>query len=106
MAIDPGDTDLQRFGEGGGGPLVICTAGSSIPEEIFEIYRAVFRALGVRGISHAAIPNRENADDTGIAEGVRLVRGTSVNQVAGAEHVLVTGGTGVPTSALMLGVDR
>jgi acetyl-CoA acetyltransferase len=42
----------------------------------------------------------------GIAEGVRQVRGTSVNQVAGAEHVLVTGGTGVPTSALMLGLDR
>jgi acetyl-CoA acetyltransferase len=39
----------------------------------------------------------------GIAEGVRQVRGTSVNQVEGAEHVLVTGGTGVPTSALMLG---
>ncbi|HVV75276.1 MAG TPA: lipid-transfer protein, partial [Mycobacteriales bacterium] len=42
----------------------------------------------------------------GVAEGVRQVRGTSVNQVEGAEHVLVTGGTGVPTSALMLGVDR
>jgi acetyl-CoA acetyltransferase len=41
----------------------------------------------------------------GIAEGVRQVRGTSVNQVDGAEHVLVTGGTGVPTSALMLGRD-
>jgi acetyl-CoA acetyltransferase len=39
----------------------------------------------------------------GIAEGVRQVRGTSVNQVDGADHVLVTGGTGVPTSALMLG---
>jgi acetyl-CoA acetyltransferase len=39
----------------------------------------------------------------GIAEAVRQVRGKSVNQVAGAEHVLVTGGTGVPTSALMLG---
>jgi acetyl-CoA acetyltransferase len=39
----------------------------------------------------------------GIAEGVRQVRGTSVNQVTDAEHVLVTGGTGVPTSALMLG---
>ena len=39
----------------------------------------------------------------GIAEGVRQVRGTSVNQVDDAEHVLVTGGTGVPTSALMLG---
>jgi acetyl-CoA acetyltransferase len=42
----------------------------------------------------------------GIAEGVRQVRGTSVNQVDGAEHVLVTAGTGVPTSGLILGVDR
>lgn len=42
----------------------------------------------------------------GIAEGVRQVRGTSVNQVNGAEHVLVTGGTGVPTSALMLGAAQ
>ncbi|MGH9172092.1 MAG: lipid-transfer protein [Acidimicrobiales bacterium] len=41
----------------------------------------------------------------GIAEAVRQVRGSSVNQVDGAEHVLVTGGTGVPTSALMLGKD-
>jgi acetyl-CoA acetyltransferase len=39
----------------------------------------------------------------GIAEGVRQVRGTSVNQVDGVEHVLVTAGTGVPTSALILG---
>jgi acetyl-CoA acetyltransferase len=42
----------------------------------------------------------------GIAEGVRQVRGTSVNQVEGTEHVLVTAGTGVPTSGLILGVDR
>jgi acetyl-CoA acetyltransferase len=42
----------------------------------------------------------------GVAEGVRQVRGTSVNQVDGAEHVLVTGGTGVPTSAVMLGTAR
>lgn len=39
----------------------------------------------------------------GIAEGVRQMRGTSVNQVAGAAHVLVTAGTGVPTSGLVLG---
>jgi acetyl-CoA acetyltransferase len=39
----------------------------------------------------------------GIAEGVRQVRGTAVNQVKGAEHVLVSAGTGVPTSALLLG---
>lgn len=42
----------------------------------------------------------------GIAEGVRQVRGTSVNQVDSVENVLVTAGTGVPTSGLILGVDR
>ena len=41
----------------------------------------------------------------GIAEGVRQVRGTSVNQVDGVDHVLVTAGTGVPTSGLILGRD-
>ncbi|MCX5387666.1 lipid-transfer protein [Streptomyces sp. NBC_00083] len=39
----------------------------------------------------------------GIAEGVRQIRGTSVNQIPGAAHVLVTAGTGVPTSGLVLG---
>ena len=42
----------------------------------------------------------------GIAEGVRQVRATAVNQVPEVEHVLVTAGTGVPTSAIILGVDR
>ncbi len=42
----------------------------------------------------------------GIAEGVRQVRGNSVNQVEDVEHVLVTAGTGVPTSGLILSVDR
>ena len=39
----------------------------------------------------------------GIAEGVRQVRGSSVNQVADVHNVLVTAGTGVPTSGLILG---
>jgi acetyl-CoA acetyltransferase len=38
----------------------------------------------------------------GIAEGVRQLRKTSVNQVDDVEHVLVTAGTGVPTSGLVL----
>jgi acetyl-CoA acetyltransferase len=38
----------------------------------------------------------------GITEAVRQIRGTSCNQVAGVEHVLVTAGTGVPTSGLIL----
>jgi acetyl-CoA acetyltransferase len=39
----------------------------------------------------------------GIAEGVRQLRGTSLNPVPDVEHVLVTAGTGVPTSGLILG---
>src|SRR5450755_1198116 len=39
----------------------------------------------------------------GIAEGVRQVRGTSANQVPGDGPLLVTAGTGVPTSGLVLG---
>jgi acetyl-CoA acetyltransferase len=39
----------------------------------------------------------------GIAEGVRQLRGTAINQVDDVEHVLVTAGTGVPTSGLVLG---
>ena len=42
----------------------------------------------------------------GIAEAVRQVRGTSVNQVPAVEHVLVTAGTGVPTSGAILASDR
>ncbi|WP_018800841.1 lipid-transfer protein [Salinispora arenicola] len=38
----------------------------------------------------------------GIAEAVRQVRGSSANQVAGTGPVVVTAGTGVPTSGLLL----
>ena len=37
-----------------------------------------------------------------INEGVRQMRGSSRNQVPGAEACLVTGGEGVPTSAVIL----
>lgn len=39
----------------------------------------------------------------GVNEGVRLIRGTSINQPKRADHVLVTAGVGVPTSAMILG---
>jgi acetyl-CoA acetyltransferase len=39
----------------------------------------------------------------GVNEGVRLIRGTSVNQPQKADHVLVTSGVGIPTSAMILG---
>ena len=39
----------------------------------------------------------------GIAEAVRQVRGTAVNQVKDVHNMVVTAGTGVPTSGLILG---
>jgi len=42
----------------------------------------------------------------GIAEAVRQVRGTAVNQVDDVTNVLVTGGLGVPSSGLILSKDR
>ncbi|MBM7167307.1 lipid-transfer protein [Streptomyces sp. G44] len=41
----------------------------------------------------------------GVAEAVRQIRGTSVNQIPGAARTLVTAGTGVPTSGLILASD-
>ena len=42
----------------------------------------------------------------GIAEAVRQIRGTAVNQVADANRVLVTAGTGPPTSGLILAAEH
>lgn len=65
-------------------------------------------SLGVNG----ALPNNTHGGllseayihgVNNIAEGVRLVRGTSCNQPEGVEHVLVTSGVGVPTGAVILG---
>ena len=39
----------------------------------------------------------------GVNEGVRLIRGTSVNQPEKNDCVLVTAGVGIPTSAMLLG---
>ncbi|MEO3972869.1 hypothetical protein [Streptomyces sp. CAU 1734] len=40
-----------------------------------------------------------------VTEVARRIRGASVKQPAGAVRVLVTAGTGVPTSGLILGTD-
>ncbi len=41
----------------------------------------------------------------GVAEAVRQLRGTAVNQIPGTTRTLVTAGTGVPTSGLVLTAD-
>lgn len=41
----------------------------------------------------------------GVAEAVRQLRGTAVNQVPNVRNMLVTAGSGLPTSAAILGID-
>lgn len=59
------------------------------------------RLGGVRCRGPAVYPHGMND----IAEAVRQLRGTAVNQVPGAARTLVTAGTGVPTSGLVLAAD-
>jgi cyanophycinase len=45
----------------GDGRLVVSTVASSQPEEYWETYERVFRALGVRHVWHLDVENREDA---------------------------------------------
>ena len=74
---------LRRVGEKGGGIEV----GGSLPVntnggQLGEAY--------IHGMN-------------GLAEAVRQIRGTSTNPVMDVDHVLVTGGPGIPSSGAILG---
>lgn len=51
-----------------GGQIVICTAGSSIPDQLYGVYATAFRELGVRSVCHASVAQREDADSAALAE--------------------------------------
>jgi cyanophycinase len=74
------------------GPLVVCTAGSTIPDELYEIYAAAFHDLGVRAITHANIPTREAAADAALAD-----------RIAHAKAFFFTGGDQVKITSRIAG---
>jgi cyanophycinase len=69
------------------GALMVCTAGSSIPNEVFESYRSIFRSLGVKEVKHVPIPTRENADD---AETAGVVLTAPVFFFTGGDQLRIT----------------
>lgn len=69
------------------GTLVVCTAGSSVPDEAFEVYRAAFHGLGVRTVVHAKIKTREAADDDALSD---LVRRAKAFFFTGGDQVKIT----------------
>jgi cyanophycinase len=46
-----------------GAPLALCTAGSAVPDETFQLYETTFNELGVSKVVHLDIRKREEADD-------------------------------------------
>ncbi|RYZ99132.1 MAG: cyanophycinase [Proteobacteria bacterium] len=65
----------------GSGKLVIATVASTVGEELWKDYRAIFRKLGVKHISHLDVVNRKEAIDH-----------RSLKAVEGATAIFFTGG--------------
>lgn len=75
---------LARFIALAGGPerpLVVLTAASKIPDDVWEMYRGALRDLGARNVRHVPIGDRVDADDAANAD-----------IVAGAGGIFMTGG--------------
>ena len=58
----------------GTSPLVVCTVGSTIPGQMFGVYKRAFAGLGVTDVVHVPVDKREAADDVGAAEAVGLAK--------------------------------
>ena len=75
---------LARFVALAGGaerPLVVLTAASKIPGQVWELYRTALADLGAVNVRHVPIGDRDDADDPAAAD-----------VVAGAAGVFMTGG--------------
>lgn len=77
-------TILQRFVDLSGGAdacIVVISAASGVPDDMWAIYDEAFGALGVQNRQHLCITSRAHADDDAI-----------VAQLAGADGIFMTGG--------------
>jgi cyanophycinase len=75
---------LKKFITLAGGkraPLAIITAASTVPEDVWDMYRVAFGALEAQHVRHIQLPDRNAANDTALADAV-----------AGAAGVFMTGG--------------
>jgi len=105
----PADIDVLQLYENFTGPVLIalCEMGFCEPADL-----EAFIGNGALEGPDARLPFNTSGGNigeayihgmNGVNEGVRLIRGDSVNQPPKNDHVLVTAGIGVPTSAMILG---
>ena len=67
-----------------GGALVVVTAASNVPDELWGDYESVFRELGVGDVRHLHVDTREEARDParlGVLDGATAVFFTGGNQL-------------------------
>ncbi|HEY0776939.1 MAG TPA: cyanophycinase [Gemmatirosa sp.] len=69
------------------GALVVVTAASNLPDELWGDYEPVFRDLGVRDVRHLHVDTREDARDP---ERVRVLDGASVVFFTGGNQLKLT----------------
>ncbi|WP_229259892.1 cyanophycinase [Duganella aquatilis] len=87
---------LQKFIALAGGvaqPIIVITAASKVPEDVWAMYETAFVAIGVENVTHVSISSRAEADDDMLAHKVAQARG--IFMTGGDQKRLVTflGGT-------------
>jgi cyanophycinase len=87
---------LHRFVELAGGdaqPIMVITAASTVPDDVWEMYNTAFTEMGIRQFTHVRITSREEAEDDMLAHRVAQARG--IFMTGGDQKRLMTflGGT-------------
>lgn len=93
---------LHKFIELAGGveqPVVVITAASTVPDDLWEMYRAAFTDIGVRQFDHVRIGSREEAEDEALA--LRVAQARGIFMTGGDQKRLLTFVGGTPLERAM-----
>ena len=85
---------LQRFIELAGGkdkPMVVLTAASEVPDDVWALYRTAFADLGADHVQHIRTTSHEQADDEATAAKVRRARGIFMSGGAQKRLMVILG---------------
>jgi cyanophycinase len=87
---------LKRFVELAGGqaqPIVVLTAASTVPDDVWDMYAKAFAEMGVSGATHVRIESRAEADDDMLAHRVAQARAIFMTGGDQKRLVAILGGT-------------
>jgi cyanophycinase len=88
---------LKRFVDLAGGPsqpIVVLTAASTVPDDVWDMYAKAFAEMGVTGATHVRVESRAEAEDDMLA-----------HRVAQASGIFMTGGDQKRLAAILGGTQ-